>query len=85
MYDRKRIRIAEGRCPDCGCVDPEEGKLRCSDCLRVLRLAARYRRLRYKAEGRCVWCGEPAIPDYVYCPSCRDKNNIRQAAIRSAR
>jgi len=36
----------------------------------------RERRERYKAESRCIWCGEPAASNSVRCEACNIKHEL---------
>jgi hypothetical protein len=86
--ERRRQRVAQGLCGQCGEGPPAAGRKWCEPCLAEhrARILSRIRQLR--DEGRCIRCGTRDIGGHSLCPECSDRATVhwhrRQARLDSA-
>ena len=86
--ERRDWYSAHGICIACGHNEAVPGLRRCGDCLYRAREHwyanhtpeenrdyQREKYARYRAEGRCVKCGQPAVEGMCMCESCQKKHN----------
>ena len=86
--ERREWYKAHGICIQCGHEEAVPGRLMCGECLyernahwwtvHTTEENTIYRRelyARYRAEGKCVECGRPAVEGRCMCQSCREKHN----------
>lgn len=90
---RYQERKAAGLCVRCGKRPPQDGRVRCWQCLRndaashraLARNAGALPRDLFDGVQRCKTCGkEGVIPGHKLCRSCYDKSCVSLQAARAA-